>query len=232
MHACDEEEVGGGEVQKDLTSLSVSCAICPDGLTSKLFVSSDFLPPLQLAKFTAVISRSKETGEINFSFDAMIRWAGLRCTAVAALRLHEVRPHDDLCTHVVSATMAMCVYLARGRNAFKIKKWRSEWRQRERRRFLGKKSSVNCLEFAQIVCQNRQIPWNQHQQSLLQLPMPIPGDHLTSIIPLSTCQSLKQTKLELQTKNVLGWRLSRPLLFSPIYNLESHLQLAQLLLGL
>ena len=86
MHACGEEEMGGGEVQKDLTSLSVSCAICPDGLTSKLFVSSDFLPPLQLAKFTAVISRSKETGEINFSFDAMIRWAWLRCTAVAALR--------------------------------------------------------------------------------------------------------------------------------------------------
>lgn len=39
---------GGGSVSEDLTSLIVSCAICPDGFTSKLLDSSDFFPPLPL----------------------------------------------------------------------------------------------------------------------------------------------------------------------------------------
>lgn len=62
--------VAGGGGSEVLTSLSVSCAICPDGLTSKLLDSSDFLPPLQLTKLTTATSRSKEK---RFSFEAMVQ---------------------------------------------------------------------------------------------------------------------------------------------------------------
>lgn len=100
--------VGGGG-SEHLTSLSVSCAICPEGFTSKLLVSSDFLPPLQLTKLNVPTSRSKETGESSFSFEAMIRWARLRCAFSirgAALVLYGrtvtfvptcTRNHGDVC---------------------------------------------------------------------------------------------------------------------------------------
>ena len=84
------------EHAEGLTSLSVSCAICPDGLTSKLFVSSDFFPPLQLTKHTAATSNSKETGENSFSFDeAMAYIDGQIQVGVVTYT-----PRDDLCTHV------------------------------------------------------------------------------------------------------------------------------------
>ena len=62
--------VVGGR-RKVLTSLSVSCAICPDGFTSKLAVSSDFLPPLELTKLTAA-STSKERRKNRFDLEAMV----------------------------------------------------------------------------------------------------------------------------------------------------------------
>lgn len=97
------EVVPGGGVphvtELDLTSLSVSCAICPDGLTSKLLVSSDFFPPLQLTKLTAATSRSKETEEN--SFEAMVRWGWLRMrramTFVPTCRYMHSQPWRCVC---------------------------------------------------------------------------------------------------------------------------------------
>lgn len=48
----------------------VSCAVCPDGFTSKLTVSSDFLPPLQLA--IDKMANKSEQKQTQLSLEAIV----------------------------------------------------------------------------------------------------------------------------------------------------------------